>query len=78
MMHSLRNFFSDSFTFSKRLLGVVMLIAGVGGVVALLALDFITGTTDGGIGPAQRLAIGVMALVALVGLTLIPLGDKPA
>ena len=31
-----------------------------------------------GIGPAQRLALGVCIASALVGLTLIPLGDRPA
>jgi hypothetical protein len=31
-----------------------------------------------GIGPAQRLALGVSAAAALVGLTLLPLGDRPA
>lgn len=70
--------FNDRFTVSKRQLGIVLLIVGSLGFVGLLALDFVGGGREGGIGPAQRAAIGLMVFVALFGLSLIPLGDKPA
>lgn len=66
------------FTFTKRQLGLLMFISGVLGVVGLLALDALGGGREGGIGPAQRLAIILMGLIAFIGLTLIPLGSDPA
>jgi hypothetical protein len=73
----LKHFFSPEFTFSKRLLGAVMLIGGVLGCVALIAFDLIR-QSDHGIGPAQRNAMLVLGAAALVGLTLIPLGKREA
>lgn len=70
--------FRTDFTFTKRGLGLLLLIGGVLGVVGLLALDLVGGGREGGIGPAQRLAILLAALTALLGLTLLPLGDDPA
>jgi hypothetical protein len=58
---------------------VFLLLAG--GLVAflvILAIDIFDFGREGGIGPAQRIALGVSAVVALIGLTLIPLGDAPA
>jgi hypothetical protein len=72
------NFLSDSFTISKRLLGVVLFFGGAGGFALLMLRDSLSGATDGGIGPAQQSALVLCALVALIGLTLIPLGRKPA
>lgn len=69
--------FGKDFTFSKRLLGILLLLIGIAGVLGLLLLDSITGS-EGGIGPAQRLGFIVLALTALVGLSLIPLGNTPA
>lgn len=71
-------FLSEDFTFSKRLLGIVMVIGGILGTIGLLVLDAITATEEGGIGPAQRTAIVVMIVVTIIGLTLIPLGHDPA
>ncbi len=72
------NFLSDAFTISKRLLGVALFIGGVSGFALLMLRDWLSGATDGGIGPAQQSALVLCAFVALVGLTLIPLGRKPA
>lgn len=69
---------SRDFTFTKRQLGLLMFIGGILGVVGLLALDALGGGREGGIGPAQRLAIILMGLIAFIGLTLIPLGSDLA
>ena len=70
--------FSDTFTLSKRHSGILLVIGGILGIVGLLAIDVLDIGREGGIGPAQRIALGMMVLMALVGLSLIPLGDTPA
>lgn len=70
--------FSHQFTLSKRLLGVLMLIAGVIGFIGILAIDLVDFGREGGIGPAQRVALAGCVALALVGCTLIPLGKSPA
>ncbi|MBC8098046.1 MAG: hypothetical protein H7Y11_01265, partial [Armatimonadetes bacterium] len=62
--------FSEHFTFTKRQLGLALLVIGVLGVIGLLALDVVFSGREGGIGPAQRTALVVMAGAALVGLSL--------
>lgn len=71
-------FFSESYTVSKRQLGIVLLLIGVVGFVGILAIDLVDFGREGGIGPAQQAALGILAMVAVVGALLIPLGDKPA
>lgn len=66
----------SDFTFSKRQLGQVLLAIGIVGGCAILAIDVFNVGREGGIGPAQRAALIVLAGVALVGLTLVPLGDE--
>lgn len=63
---------------TKRQLGYLFILAGVGGAIGLLALDFVGAGQFQGIGPAQRLALLVAGGVMLLGLSLLPLGDKPA
>lgn len=75
---SVRIMLSNRFTFSKRQLGILMLLAGVGAFAAIIGIDIIDVGRDGGIGPAQQIALGAAVIVAIVGLTLIPLGDPPA
>jgi predicted MFS family arabinose efflux permease len=77
-MNFLNYFLSDHFTFTKRQLGVLLFVGGVVGCLGMLLLDSLGGGREGGIGPAQRIAIVLMALTALFGLTLIPLGKTPA
>lgn len=69
---------SDKFTLTKRQLGILLLAGGLVIFIGLLALDTIFSGRDGGIGPAQRLALICAAVVALIGLSLIPLGNTPA
>lgn len=63
---------------TKRQLGLLLIIAGLAGLAAVLAIDLLDAGREGGLGPAQLLAAGGMLLVALVGVTLLPLGDRPA
>ena len=63
---------------SKRQLGIFMALVGSIGFVAVLAIDIVDVGRQGGIGPAQFTALGLLAAGAVIGLTLIPLGDAPA
>lgn len=69
---------SDHFTFTKRQIGLILLIVGVLAFIGIIAVDALDIGREGGIGPAQQLALVVSALIALLGLTLIPLGNAPA
>lgn len=55
-----------------------MIIGGILGFAAILAVDLLDKGREGGIGPAQQIALGLMVALVLVGLTLVPLGDSPA
>ena len=70
--------FSTTFTLSKRLLGWLLLIGGITAFAGILAIDVIDAGREGGIGPAQQIALGGCVLMALIGLSLIPLGKTPA
>ncbi|KAA3664936.1 MAG: hypothetical protein DWQ04_03160 [Chloroflexi bacterium] len=63
---------------TKKQLGLIMITLGVGGILGLFAMDFIGAGQFQGIGPAQRLAMMAAGLVIIIGLSLLPLGDKPA
>lgn len=70
--------FKRDFTFTKKTLGLLMLVSGIIGMIGIVGVDVLDVGREGGIGPAQRIALGLALLVALIGLTLIPLGDSPA
>jgi hypothetical protein len=63
---------------SKRQLGMFLAFAGIVGFVAILSIDVLDVGRQGGIGPAQRFALAVMAATAILGLTLMSRGDVPA
>ena len=63
---------------TKRQLGVLLALVGIAGFVAILLIDVVDVGRQGGIGPAQRLALALMAATAILGVTLIPRGDAPA
>ncbi len=69
---------SKDYTISKRQLGFILLLIGFLGAIGILAIDLLGGGQQGGIGPAQMFALGIMIVIGIVGLTLIPLGDTPA
>lgn len=68
----------DDFTFTKRQIGILLFVGGLLVFVGLLLLDTLGGGRDGGIGPAQRLALICSVILALIGLTLLPIKDTPA
>lgn len=74
----MNNWSSEHFTVSKRLLGLLLVIGGIAGFVLIISIDILDVGREGGIGPAQQIALGVCVLMALIGLSLIPLGEKPA
>jgi hypothetical protein len=69
---------TKDYTITKRQLGFILLLIGFLGAIGILAIDIVGGGQQGGIGPAQRFALGIMVVIAIVGLSLIPLGDTPA
>jgi hypothetical protein len=68
----------NDYTFSKKHLGLLMTTVGIVGLLAIFSIDIIDAGREGGIGPAQRLALELLLVLTLFGLTLIPLGDDPA
>ena len=77
-MTFLRQFFSREHTVSKRGLGILLILIGVIGFVGVYGIDVLDVGRQGGIGPVQQIALGGSALLALIGLTLLPLGNQPA
>ncbi len=78
MMHFIRWIERFNRPLTKRQLGLLMLAGGVLGFAAVLAIDIIDVGREGGIGPVQTLTLIGCAAVALMGATLIPLGDRLA
>jgi hypothetical protein len=63
---------------TKRLVGIALALLGLALAVGALAVDLLGAGKWSGLGPAQRSAIIAGLVVCLFGLTLIPLGDRPA
>ena len=63
---------------TKRMMGLMMSGLGLLGFVAVLAVDLLQAGEHQGIGPTQRAALFVTAAFFLLGLTLIPIGSRPA
>ena len=63
---------------TKRQLGLLFILLGAGAAAAMFAMDFLGAGQYQGIGPAQQKALIAAAIVVAVGLTLLPLGDRPA
>lgn len=63
---------------SKRQLGLILVGLGAAAVVGSFAVDLVGAGQFQGIGPAQQRILIVSGLAVLVGLTLLPFGDRPA
>jgi hypothetical protein len=63
---------------TKRQLGLIFVALGVAAVIGVLAIELLGVGRHPGIGPTQRIALLVAGLVLAVGLSLVPLGDRPA
>jgi hypothetical protein len=67
---------SEEFTISKRMLGIVCALGGLAGAVMILLYDVLREGSS--FGPFQKLTLIVSIGVIFVGLTLIPLKNRPA
>ena len=54
------------------------MLISVAAVIGSFAFDLLGGGQFQGIGPAQRLSLLAAGALFLVGLSLLPLGDRPA
>ena len=63
---------------TKRQLGLLFILLGIGAAAAMFAIDILGAGQFQGIGPAQRRALLAAGVAVLVGLSLLPLGDRPA
>ncbi len=63
---------------TKKQLGFVLIALGMSGMLGMFVMDLAGAGQFQGIGPAQRIAMIGAGFVIIVGLSLLPLGDKPA
>jgi hypothetical protein len=63
---------------TKRMVGIALILLGAVLAAGFIGVDSIGAGNMEGIGPAQRFAIGAAVGIILVGITLIPLGNRPA
>jgi hypothetical protein len=63
---------------TKRQLGMLCVLIGGAGFAVILAVDLVDVGREGGIGPAQSLALLAMAVLFVLGLTLLPIKDRLA
>ena len=63
---------------TKRQLGLIFISLGGAGALGSFAIDLVRTNDFAGIGPTQRLGLIAAAALILVGLTLLPFGNKPA
>lgn len=63
---------------TKRQLGIGFIALGLMATIASFAIDFVGAGNFQGIGPAQKLALLGATVLVLVGLSLLPLGNRPA
>lgn len=63
---------------SKKQLGWAFIAIGSVAIVGLFGIDLLGASQFSGIGSTQRLGLLAAGVIIFVGLTLLPLGDKPA
>lgn len=72
----MRDLLRDDFTFTKRHLGAALLVGGVLLAVAMLLAEWLD-ADSGGFGLVQQIGTAFGLLAAVLGATLLPLGDQP-
>ncbi|HEX3049838.1 MAG TPA: hypothetical protein VHP83_04220 [Aggregatilineaceae bacterium] len=65
----------QKFSFTKRQLGLLMLLAGLLVVIVMVAAEAVN---PAGFGMIQKLGVLLGVLSIFAGLTLLPLGSRPA
>ena len=63
---------------TKRMLGIAIVLFGMCVTFGTLAVDLVGAGKWTGLGPAQQLAITAGIVLVIMGVFLVPLGDKPA
>ena len=63
---------------TKRMVGIALALFGMVATAGVMAVDIVGAGKWGGMGPAQSLAVRAAFGVFLIGLSLVPLGDRPA
>ena len=63
---------------TKRQLGYIIIALGLLAIVGSFVNDLFGGGDFQGIGPTQKLALMGAGVVILIGISLLPFGDKPA
>jgi hypothetical protein len=63
---------------TKRQLGLIILVAGVAVAAVTLAVNLLGLGHFNGFGPAKQMALAGAGAAILFGLSLFPLGDRPA
>ena len=63
---------------TKQQLGAIIAFSGLVFGLAVLSIDCLGAGNEIGIGPSQRLALVAAGALFVLGLTLIPWGDRPA
>jgi hypothetical protein len=63
---------------TKRQLGIGITLFGLILAAGILSIDWLGAGNEVGIGPTQRLALIAASALLLLGVTLIPLGNRPA
>lgn len=76
-MHLLKRMMNDEYAITKRQLGWLLLAAGIVILAVVVAAEIINTETNE-FGTVQKLAALLGVVSVLVGVTLLPLGDRPA
>jgi len=63
---------------TKRQLGLALIALALWASVGILAVDVLDAGQFQGIGPAQQSALAIAGGVLLLGVSLLPLGERPA
>ncbi|MFO7536954.1 MAG: hypothetical protein R6X32_02710 [Chloroflexota bacterium] len=67
---------NESFVITKRLLGLGFILLGGAAIVGMVALNLLGLSAYSGIGPTQQKAMLAAGVMIVVGVTLLPLGNR--